>query len=106
MRPSGCIGAIESPGRRAGRPRSSPIGLQRPQIVPMTAAQQEIAVQSLAVLLDSWLERANVSPGRTLDVVPKTRDVGDPWWNSRSHRIVARNDELSSHLRSAGGNDA
>jgi hypothetical protein len=42
--------------RRGGRPRLPPIGLLPPELVPMTAAQREIAIQTLAVLLDSWLK--------------------------------------------------
>lgn len=43
--------------RRGGRPRSGPIGLLPPEVVPITAAQRETAIQSLAVLLDSWLNQ-------------------------------------------------
>lgn len=48
--------SVEAARRRGGRPRSGPIGLLPPEIVPMTAAQLETAIQSLAVLLGSWLE--------------------------------------------------
>jgi hypothetical protein len=42
--------------RPGGRPRLPPIGLLPPDLVPMTAPQREIAIQTLAVLLDSWLK--------------------------------------------------
>ena len=41
--------------RRGGRPRLPPVGLLPPKLMPMTAAQRQIAIQTLAVLLDSWL---------------------------------------------------
>lgn len=42
--------------RRGGRPRLPPIELLPPEFVPMTASQHEIAIRTLAVLLDSWVK--------------------------------------------------
>jgi hypothetical protein len=39
-----------------GRPTAAPIVLVQPKLVPMTEAEREPAVQSLAVLLESWLD--------------------------------------------------
>lgn len=41
--------------RRGGRLRSEPIGLLPPGLVAMTSTQREAAIESLAVLLGSWL---------------------------------------------------
>ena len=46
----------DEPTRRGGRPTLPPIGLLAPEFVPMTASQHEIAIRTLAVLLDSWLK--------------------------------------------------
>jgi hypothetical protein len=50
--------------RRGGRPRLPPIRLLPPTLVPMTVRQQEIAIQTLAVLLDSWLKGEQYRPDR------------------------------------------
>jgi hypothetical protein len=62
----------------------SPIRLLPPQLVEMTPAQRQIAIQSLAVLLRSWLEggrspdrderkeEGSGSPGPLSDNSPKT----------------------------------
>jgi hypothetical protein len=42
--------------RRGGRPGLPPIELLPPEFVPMTTSQHEIAIRTLAVLLDSWLK--------------------------------------------------
>jgi hypothetical protein len=80
----GMAGASDDePTRRGGRPRLPPIGLLPPESVPMTTAQREAAVQSLAVLLDSWLmgrshcsdrRRVTRQPKKHSEDVPRGRD--------------------------------
>jgi hypothetical protein len=46
----------DEPTGRGGRPRLPPIALLQPEFVPMTTSQHEMAIRTLAVLLDSWLK--------------------------------------------------
>jgi hypothetical protein len=62
-----------------GATKADPIRLLTPQVVAMTAAQREAAIQSLAVVLDSWLNgRTYRSDAREGPRQPKTRSHGVP----------------------------
>jgi hypothetical protein len=50
------VSETKGASRRPGLPPTGPIRLLPPQLVEMTLAQGRLAIQSLAVLLRSWLE--------------------------------------------------